>query len=371
MIYSDQYLSDIITTRIKKDGPISFCDFMEMALYYPGLGYYSTMTDKIGINGDFYTSPGFTNIFGAMIGKQIEEMWYLLGKKEFTIVEYGAGPGILCRDILNYIERNKEFYNLLNYCIIEKSSSMIQKAKAILPDKVEWYDSIKDIGRVNGCIISNELLDNFAVHRVVMKEELMEVLVDHDGQFKEILQPASQQLKDYFSQLQVILPKEYQTEINLQANNWIKENATTLNQGYLMTIDYGYPSAELYNNARKTGTLTCYYKHTVNNNPYCYIGEQDITAHVNFSALYNWGIQNGLQICGYTSQADFLHALGIVDHIRQEEQSGKKILNKGPNAVAYIHTLMMDMSRKFKVMIQEKATQSPKLSGLFFAQQRI
>src|SRR5688572_31550447 len=117
-------LSEIILKRIKENGPISFRDFMEMSLYYPGLGYYTSSNDKIGMNGDYYTSGSLTPGVGALIARQLEEMWRLLGEKEFTVVEYGAGLGTLCHDILDYLKLNSRLYDKLHYCIIEKSPVM-------------------------------------------------------------------------------------------------------------------------------------------------------------------------------------------------------------------------------------------------------
>src|SRR5688572_14846279 len=164
-------LSEIIIQKIKNEGPVSFHDFMEMALYYPELGYYMSAQNKIGTNGDYYTSSNLTPVFGAMIGRQIEEMWSLLEEKAFTVVEYGAGTGFLCHDILDHLKNNEKSYNQLTYCIIEKSPVMREKEKAHLNEKVIWYNSIRDIPEINGCILSNELLDNFSVHQVVMEDE--------------------------------------------------------------------------------------------------------------------------------------------------------------------------------------------------------
>ena len=129
-------LSEIIAEKIKREGPISFRDFMEMSLYYPELGYYTSIDDKIGKNGDYYTSSDLTSIFGAMIGTQIEEMWEIAGMEPFTIIEYGAGTGLLCHDILEYLKNNTKLYDELNYCIIEKSAVMREKQKKRLHEKV-------------------------------------------------------------------------------------------------------------------------------------------------------------------------------------------------------------------------------------------
>jgi SAM-dependent MidA family methyltransferase len=132
-------LSEIIKQRIASQGPLSFHDFMEMALYYPELGYYSRQHDQIGQHGDFYTSSSLTSIFGAMIARQLEEMWRLTGEGEFTIVEYGAGTGLLCRDILTYLKNIPALYAQLHYAIIEKSHSMQERQKKHLMEKTSWY----------------------------------------------------------------------------------------------------------------------------------------------------------------------------------------------------------------------------------------
>ena len=361
-------LSEIIVEKIKKEGPVSFHEFMEMALYYPEYGYYTSAGDKIGKHGDFYTSPYLTSIFGYMIAKQLEEMWCILDKKSFTIVEYGAGEGRLSNDILTRLKSNKQLYDKLNYCIIEKSEVMRQKEKMILHDKVQWFNCISDIPLTAGCILSNEVVDNFPIHQVIMGNELMEVFVDYNNGFVETLQPASETLKNYLDELQVTLPKGFRTEINLQAIEWIKEIASALKAGFVITIDYGYPSSALYNNKRSCGTLVCYHKHSINYCPYTHIGEQDITAHVNFSALRNWGLKNGLGYSGFTTQANFLLALGLTDYLRTMEQVDTNHANNAEKTLL-IHTFLMDMGSKFKVLIQHKGIEKPRLSGLQFAQQ--
>jgi SAM-dependent MidA family methyltransferase len=359
-------LREIIIKRIEKEGPISFHDFMEMALYYPELGYYTSPHDKIGTSGDFYTSPNLTPVFGAMIAHQLEEMRSTLGEKKFTIVEYGAGTGSLCQAILDFFRDNKKLYEQLNYCIIEKSPVMREKEKAHLHEKVSWYDSIKEIPEITGCIISNELVDNFAIHQVVMEKELMEVFVDYKNGFVEILKPAGKELKDYLAELKVTLPKGFRTEINLEAIEWIKEIAASLKKGYVMTIDYGYHSSELYREYRSCGTLMCYNKHKMNDQPYIEIGKQDITSHVNFSALNLWGLKSGLEYCGFTEQGHFLLALGFRDYLKKISVPGQDLLNY-EREVFLTRTLLMDMGSKFKVLIQQKGMSNPELLGLKFS----
>lgn len=359
-------LTEIIIEKIRNKGPLSFHDFMEMALYYPKLGYYTSQREKIGTEGDYYTSSNLTPILGAVIGRQLEEMWEITAKEAFTIVEYGAGTGKLCHDILDYLKSNSEFYDKLQYCIIEKSPQMRQKEKTQLHGKVNWYNSISDIPQFTGCILSNELVDNFAVHQVVMEEELMEIFVDYQDGFIELLRPASKELKDYLDELGVVLPKGFRTEINLQAIQWIEEIATSLKKGYIITIDYGYPSSGIYAKEKNCGTIVCYNKHTINDNPYHNIGNQDITSHVNFSALCHWGIKNNLVCCGLTNYADFLLALGFKDLLRKSVSFDQDPITAIRKEIFLTHTLLMDMGQKFKVLIQKKGIADGQLSGLNF-----
>ncbi len=202
-------LPDLIIGRIQKEGPLPFRDFMDMALYYPGEGYYHSDRRKIGPSGDFYTSAYLTGLFGEMLAVQLEEMWQVLGRRPFTIVEYGAGTGLLCRDILHRLRYNPEMYDALSYYIIEKSGAMREKERGLLPEKVRWAARIADIPPVTGCILSNELVDNFAVHQVVMGDGLMEICIAYEAGFVEMLRPAPAVLKDYLLDLGVELPKAF------------------------------------------------------------------------------------------------------------------------------------------------------------------
>lgn len=358
-------LSEIIKDKIKGEGPISFRDFMDMALYYPELGYYNSSEIKIGKLGDYYTSPVLSSLFGQMIGQQMEEMWILLDKKPFTIVEYGAGTGVLCQDILKYLKGNPALYEQLNYCIIEKSEAMQREEKKLLNEKVSWYHSINEIPEINGCVLSNELLDNFPVHRVIMKDELMEIFVDYKNEFVEVLKPANEDLKNYLLVQNVVLPEDYSTEINTQAIDWLKEIALNLKSGFVLTIDYGYPAGEFYSSKRSAGTLVCYKGHEVNNSLYSDIGSQDITAHVNFSALNDWGKKYGLEYTGFTTQAHFLRSWGLGNYLRKLEMEK---VEGNEKIIFQINKLLVEMGNKFKVLIQQKGVKSKMLTGTQFAQ---
>ena len=351
-------LTDVIIDTIRREGALSFRDFMDMALYYPGEGYYTASQDRIGAAGDYYTSPYLTSLFGDMIAAQLEEMWILMDRpSRFTVLEYGAGAGMLCRDVLDRLKGHEALFSCLEYRMVDRNG--------------RWENA----GRMNGggdnetglpitgCVLSNELVDNFPVHRVLMQDELMEVFVGYDNGFTEILRPASQGLKDYLADLHVTLPKGYFTEINLDARDWIEDVCRSLERGFVITIDYGSSSPGLYTNQQ--GTLACYHEHQLNHSPYQWIGQQDITSRVNFSALDYWGRRCGLEYCGYTSQARFLQGLGLARRVREMEMSGSIQPGTG---MKMLHTLMVEMGNTFKVLIQRKGVGRKFLSGLQFSE---
>ncbi len=354
-------LSEMIIQKIRENGPISFRDYMEMALYYPGSGYYNAVRDRIGKKGDYYTGPDLTPVFGEMLGRQLEEIWRIMGKKELTVVEMGAGTGLLSMDVLNYLEKNEKLYQNLDYCIVEKSPSMRKEEKAQLGVKVRWCSSIQELSGMTGCIFSNELVDAFPVHQVIMQDELMEIFVDYKNGFMEVLEPASNELKNYLYELEVVLPQGYRTEINLDAVQWMEEVALSLKKGFVITIDYGYPASELYQEYRNRGTSMCYYKHTANQDPYGHIGEQDITSHVNFSALGHWGSKNGLKLCGFTDLVHFLMGMGIEEYLKKVQQNEPENYLK---KMLPVKTLLMEMGETFNVLIQKKGMECRGLSGL-------
>ncbi|HEX3934604.1 MAG TPA: SAM-dependent methyltransferase [Puia sp.] len=357
-------LSTHIREHIRKHGAMSFRDFMETALYHPELGYYMRSREKIGQAGDFYTSSCLGPVFGAMIAKQLAQMWELSGESEFTVVEFGAGTGMLCQDILDYFRDYTTRYGQLSYVIIEKSPVMREKERALLPEKVCWHDSLETLGPFTGCVLSNELLDNFAVHQVVMQDELMEVFVDDRGGLVEILRPAASDLKDYFAGLEVQLPEGHRSEINLEALDWLRQVSCYIQKGFVITIDYGYLSGDLYSACRSRGTLLCYNRHRVNENFFMDIGCQDITSHVNFSALRNRGREFGLNCCGLTTQAEFLLALNFKDYLRSQKTKDADVLQLAMQEARMTRTLLIDMGSKFKVLIQHKGMQPVTLTGL-------
>ena len=357
-------LSQLIIQRIETTGPLRFQAFMEMCLYHPHLGYYTSANPKIGPTGDFLTSPSLSPLFGSLIGKQLEQMWHLLGQEPFTIVEYGAGTGRLCRDILAYLKNNAPLYESLRYCIIEKSPVMRAIERSHLPDTVSWYESIGNIPALTGCVLSNEVVDTFAVHAVVMGQQLMEVFVGYDHGFQEVLQPASPELINYLEELGVKLPPGFRTEINLEAIQWLQAIAAHLRRGYVLTIDYGDESAELYRPSRQQGTLRGFRSHRLTPNLYEQIGQQDITASVNFSALSHWGTKLGLTHCGLTHQGQFLLALGFCQALELAFSRETNVWQAARQASRLRQALLVDMGLKFKCLVQSKGVDGQVLSGL-------
>jgi SAM-dependent MidA family methyltransferase len=353
-------LEQIIIDRIKGEGPIPFHDFMEMALYYPELGYYTSDKNKIGTDGDFLTSSNYTSVFGELLAVQLEEMDNNINGEKFTVVEYGAGTGLFCNDILKQFEKSPRLFGRLSYCIIEKSPSLIKKQKELLGEKVNWYNSIHEIGPFEGCIISNELIDNFSVHQVTMENNLMEIYVGYDDGFTEICKPASAELINYLAELDISLPRGYRAEINLEALEWTANISAAIKKGYVITIDYGYPANQLYSASHYEGTLVCYHNHSINYSPYKHIGEQDITSHVNFSALNHWGAKHGLELNGFTSQAFFLMSLGLRE---QFPTNGQQY-----NTHQFLKRFLLDMGKKFKVLVLQKGIPKQPLKGMRFTE---
>lgn len=366
-------LQQKIIEKIKTEGPITFKNFMEMALYEPELGYYTSQNTKIGRAGDFYTSSHLHPIFSMMLGKQIEEMWKIMEKPSgFQIVEMGSGAGYLCKDMLDYYKGvggqglEREIIKNLQYIIMELNPAMREQQKKLLvdySDKIRWVASLKELNNIRGCILSNELLDAFPVHIIEMEDEIKEVFVSADGEaLKEIkIKPGTSRISDYLKEFSVELPKRYRTEINLDIRKWLNEANNALREGFILTIDYGYPVWDYYSEDRNRGTLLCYHKHQATEDPYQNIGEQDITAHVNFSSVKKWGEELGIKTIGFCQQGTFLMSLGIDEAIAEIHKNSPDYLFE----VARIKKLILPgtMGETHKVMIQYKGNGEPRLRG--------
>ncbi len=366
-------LEEIIVQEIKAKGPLTFARFMEMALYYPELGYYTSPGVKIGAAGDFYTSPDVHPAFGQMLARQFAEMWAKLGGPErWELVEYGAGKGRLAAHILNFFqEYYPETAQGLTYYILEISPSLVEiqkeELKKIGIEKVVWAKNAGELsGRVTGCLFSNELVDSFPVHRVRQTDDgLKEIYVGYRGNsFVEVEGPLSTPLlQTYFEAEGVVLEPGQTAEVNLAARDWLQEAANCLQKGFLLTIDYGGTAAELYAPFRPDGTLRCFCKHRLSADPYRNIGKQDITASVNFSALMRWGKQSGLASLGLLSQAKFLLKLGILDLFPNSPEEYSFAHEKLKTTLAIKKLIMPGgMGEAFRILIQCKGfPETPRL----------
>jgi SAM-dependent MidA family methyltransferase len=362
-----------IIERVRKEGPIPFESFMKMSLYEPGIGYYASENTDIGKAGDFFTSQHLHPVFGAMIGRQLEEMWEILGRPSvFHAVELGAGTGLLCLDILNYL-RDKLPFDAFTYVIVELNPFLRDKQVKLLHSysgKVKWVSSLGELGSTDGCILSNELLDAFPVHLVEMDEELKEIYVTFaDGHFGEIKGPLSTDLlAEYLKDFSIELPSGYRTEINLRIRDWLASSSEILSKGFILTIDYGYPAQEYYSEERNRGTLLCYYHHQVNENPYQNAGIQDITAHVNFSSVKKWGEDFGLKTLGFCNQGTFFVSLGIDEVMSELYTNSSDYLFE----IAKIKRLILPgtIGETHKVMVQYKGTDNLNLRGFAIKNQK-
>lgn len=373
---SNPDLVGIIKERIREGGPISFRDFMELTLYHPEFGYYTSPGEKIGKEGDYYTSPHLTPIFGRLIGKQISEMARLLGVGELSIVEMGAGKGLLAADVLDFLkEEDKDFYGNVGYHIIELSNWLKTKQRDALNEhSVLWHKSLDDLTTgIKGVFISNELVDSFPVHLIIIKKgRLMEIFVDWsegpcgvEGRFVETIKdPSTDALRDYFRVLGVDLPDGYRTEVNLDALKWMERIGYILEKGFVITIDYGYFSDELYQPYRSGGTLLSYYRHNISEDPLVRIGYQDITSHVNFSALIHRGMKIGLELTGFIEQARFLINMGIEEYLKGLAAGSRDYRDYLKKMLPVKNLLMPGMGETFKVLIQHRGTGRPSLRGI-------
>ncbi len=320
---------------------------------------------SIGRKGDFYTAPHLHRAFGAAIMKQIEECWRLMeGPDDFIILEMGAGMGYLAKDMLDYAEK-KEIYSKLKYYIIELNKSLIKNQSEILNehlDKTRWFKSLPEVPPFRGCIVSNELLDSFPVHIIESTgKDIKEVYVSTDGrELFEIKGKLSPGILEYLKEFSINLPEGFRTEVNLSIKDWIREIFNILLEGFVITIDYGYPSWQYYSEDYPEGTLQCYHRHQKSDNPYIHIGKQDITSHVNFSSLKKWGEELGLKNIGYTGQGSFIVSIGIEEIISEVIKP-----EDYPFEIAKLKSLILPegMGESHKVMIQYKGKGVPQLKG--------
>jgi len=370
---SNPILCDRIAQKISAhpQNRIAFAEYMETALYDSEAGYYSTRRPQIGAGGDFFTSPHLGRDFGELLAAQFAQMWELLGKPEpFTLVEMGAGQGILAADIVAYFQRHcPDILPGLDYAIAEKSPALKAEQRGRFRqlgapfDKIRWCD-LDELNEksVTGCFFSNELVDAFPVHLVTRHDgQLREIYVTAKGdrEFGEVVgELSTPRLAEYFQFVGIDLlsdayPEGYRTEVNLAALDWMETVAGKLQRGFVLTIDYGYEADRFYSPTRREGTLQAYYQHRHHNDPYLYVGRQDLTAHVDFTALERKGRSLGLETLGLTRQALFLMALGLGDRIAAVSRGEGGSLSDVLRRREALHSLIDPMGLgNFGVLVQ-------------------
>jgi SAM-dependent MidA family methyltransferase len=367
---------------IQATGPIPFARFMDVALYHPEHGYYMREPaqngarplgeDRIGWDGDFYTSTDVHPALAQALAAQLRQFDAMLGHPDpLTVVEMGPGKGLLARDLLRACAEERELMSRLRYVLVERSPAMRAAQSHHLapwaehPGLISWNDGLDRLPpeSVVGLLLSNELVDAFPAHRVTVRNgRMLEIFVDYaDGRFCERLSPPSTpELADYLARLDLVLPEGAVAEINLAAVEWMKAVARTIRRGFVLTIDYGHTAQDLYGPERRQGTLLCYSHHLASDDPYRCVGLQDMTAHVDFTSLASAGEEAGLHVTGFTNQMSFLMSLGI-------ERQLEDLRLGSPEFQSLLQLLRPDgMGRTFKILIQHKGIPAPALDGLRF-----
>jgi SAM-dependent MidA family methyltransferase len=348
--HSERLLNRIVA-RIGRDGPISFAQYMEMALYEPGLGYYSAGLHKFGPQGDFVTAPELGEVFGACLARQVKEIAGELG--ECNILEIGAGSGKLAAQLMTELESAK---GRLTYSILETSADLREVQRRTIEEnlvdesrKVNWLEQ-PPAEPWQGIILANEVVDALPVERfVIAGDEIRQECVTVDNGKLELTDvPAPAELAEEVRKLGP-LPDGYRSEIRLQLTSWLQAVTENLQRGVAIFIDYGYPRNEFYIPERLDGTLIAHYRHRAHGDVLRLPGLQDITAFVDFSALAAAGQSAGLELLGYTSQALFLMSSGL-DAVVHQRLSGDAGDDMSLNSQVKQLVLPDLMGEKFQVM---------------------
>lgn len=346
--HSDQ-LAQIIAERIQAEGPISFADYMQMALYHPGYGYYSAGSRKFGEAGDFVTAPEISPLFSKCIARQCAQV--LDEMQGGDILEFGAGSGVMAKDILLALQQMNSLPS--QYFILEVSADcreqQQQTLKALdekLSQRVVWLDALPQ--NFSGIILANEVVDAMPVHKFSWDNGMQEFYVDVTNDELTWCLQKSENLE--LTSSEINFAEGYQSEINRMATAWVKSLAEILNSGVILLIDYGFPAHEYYHPDRSMGTIMCHFRHYAHTDPLIYPGIQDITAHVDFTALALAAVDSGLNVAGFTHQAAFLINCGLTDLLMTEDAYEQFALNQQVKKL----TLPSEMGELFKVLALTK-----------------
>jgi SAM-dependent MidA family methyltransferase len=325
---SNSALVAIIHDAIRTQGRITFARFMDLALYHPEHGYYLAEARRPGRPGDFLTAPEATPDFGLTLARQIVECWDRLDRPDpFVVREYGSGIGGLAYDIIAGLSTEApECTTVLNYRLIEPNPHRLAQALDAMEQvglrHIVTAEKAERLEPVTGVVLANEVADAFPVHRLVMRNGHFQerYVIWRDGWFAEeegdLSEPA-QRAVETLTNGGVSMPNGAAVDVSPAAADWFADVGAGLQRGYAIVIDYGYPARELYQAHRLEGTVRGYHEHAVTDDPFQRVGEQDLTAHVDFTALQRAGESTGLQIAGFTTQGAFLASLGLGDLLVQ------------------------------------------------------
>ncbi len=365
-------LAQKLTEHIAANGPIPFAEYMEACLYDPEHGYYS-QSERTRF-ADYYTSVDVHPIFGRLLARQLEEMWRLLDRPAlFHAVEAGAGVGRLAKQVLDFAAaRLPDFYAALHYAAVERSSARRESHGQNIAQhlKAGRAESRADLpAHIHaGCVLSNEMFDAMPVHRVAWRaSSLQEIYVAcESGRFTEQQGPLSTpRIAEYFQRQGIVMREDQQAEAGLAACDWIAEAGSRLERGFELTVDYGYDARELYSDQRSKGTLLAYRDHRVGEDYYAAPGEQDLTAHANFTALELWGRDGGLEPAGIVPQSRFLLALGRENEFADLYDPGQTEADRLRAQLGLSQLIHPEgMGETFRVMIQRKRIGATRLTGL-------
>ncbi len=377
--------SDILSRKIRSEirgngGWIGFDRFMDLALYSTGLGYYSAGSVKLGAAGDFVTAPELGSQFAGCLARQCMEIFDQQEEASpndpslRTIVEFGAGTGKLARDILSCFKQSGN--RIDQYLILETSAELKQRQTRTIAGHcpeflrvTRWLTGLPESG-LNAVVIANELLDalpviRFEIDRSGTAFPLGVSLENEQFRYSRSSEPLEPRLAERLARFD--LPAGYQSEIGDMAEAWLRTIAEKLNRGVILVIDYGFPQREFYHRERAGGTLMCHYRHVAHDNPFLYPGLQDITAHVDFSALAAAALDTGMQLAGYCNQAAFLLSLRLLDFSQDRGFSEQDFAQPCPHSLARNQeirklTLPHEMGELFKALALTRNHDMP-LSG--------
>lgn len=349
---------------------------MQTCLYSPNGGFYSGRRDRISAH--FGTSPTMHPVFGALVARQLEQMWNILGNPPvFHVIEAGSGDGSLAWSIMEAGQRmTPRFAEALCYVAADHQPLPFQSPAHVLDwpeESTDWVspggqdmrarvqrveaEGLRAFRNIVGCILSNELIDNFPVHRFCIQDgKVKEVNVTLvGGKLGEMLgEPSTSRIEERLDSRGLSLPEGYRGEVNLAMEDWIAQVSTSLERGFVLTIDYGQGAADLYSPENAQGTLVCHYRHGVSDDPYRNIGHQDITCQVDFTSLKRLGEGRGLATVGCATQSRFLANLGFYSLLDAEQRGARSAARRELSRIAMTTLVDPEEYGDFKVLAQAK-----------------